>query len=146
MPAGAVKHQHEMRVGWPGGRDVVEEDLHGVRIDRGQHQGEVLAGGGADRGEDVGPLVAELLDARRPLAAPPPAVADPALVADPGLVLEPQLDALVGMAGGGLGYAVGQPPFLKASCASASRLGWWGRAFWREKSSRRSTRVMLEGW
>ena len=90
----------------------------------GQDEGDVLAGGGADRGEDVGPLVAELLDAGRPLAAPPPAMADPALVADPRLVLEPQLDPLAGMGGGDLGYACSKPPFLKASCASTSRFGW----------------------
>jgi hypothetical protein len=72
-------------------------------------------------------------------------VADPALVADPGLVGEPQLDPLVGMLRGDGGYPFGKPPFLKASCASASRLGWKGRAFWREKPSRRSTRVMLDG-
>jgi hypothetical protein len=93
-----------------------------------------------------GPLVAELPDARRTLAAPPPAVAEPTLVADPRLVLEPQLDALVRMAGDGLGYTIGKPPFLKASCASGSFFGWQGRAVCREKSSRLSTRVMLEGW
>jgi hypothetical protein len=82
---------------------VVEEDLHGRRVDDGQHQRDVLAGGGPDRGEDVGPLVAELPDAGRPLAAPPPAMADTALVADPRFVLEPDLDPLVGMGGGDLG-------------------------------------------
>jgi hypothetical protein len=48
---------------------------------------------------------------------------DPPLVADPRLVLKPELDALAGMAGGDVGYALGKPPFLKASCASASRFG-----------------------
>jgi hypothetical protein len=85
-----------MDVGRPGGRDVVEEDLHGGGVDRRQDQRDVLAGGGADRGEDVDPLIARLLHARRPLATPPLAVTDPALVADPRLVLEP--DPLVGMA------------------------------------------------
>ena len=92
------------------------------------------------------PEIAELLHARRPLAAAPPAVADPALVADPGLVREPQLDPLGGMACGDGGYLFGEPPFLKASCASGSFFGWKGRAFWREKPSRRSTRLMLDGW
>ena len=113
-----------MGIGRPGCREVVEKDLHGRGVDRRQDEGGVLAGGGPDGGEDVGPLIAELLDAGRPLAAPPPAVADPALVADPRLVLEPQLDPLVGMDGGDLGYPLGKPPFLKASCASASRFGW----------------------
>jgi hypothetical protein len=102
---------------------MVEEDLHGGGVDRGQDEGDVLAGGGPDRGEDVGPLIAKLPEPRRPLAAPPPAMTDPALVADPRLVLEPELNALAGMAGGDFGYALGKPPFLKASCASASRFG-----------------------
>ena len=135
-----------MRVGRAGRRDVVEEDLHRLGVRGGQDQGDVLARGGADRGEDVGPPVAELSRARGALSAPPPAVADPAPVADPGLVFEPQLDPLVGMLSGRFGYPLGEPPFLKRSCASRSRLGWAGRAFWREKPIRRSTRVMLEGW
>jgi hypothetical protein len=77
-----------------------------------------------DRRKNVDPLVAELLDARWPLDPPLPAVADPALVAGSRLVLEPQLDPLVRMARGSRGYRLGKPPFLKAACASASRLGW----------------------
>ena len=124
VPAGAVEHQDKMGVGRAGRGDMIEEDPHGGGVDGGQDQRDVLAGGGTNRGEDVGPLVAELLDAGRPLAAPPPAMADPALVADPRLVLEPQLDPFVGMVVGDFGYACGKPPFLKASCASASRFGW----------------------
>ena len=146
MPAGAVEDHDEMRVRRAGCRDVVEKDLHRAGIDRRQHQRDVLARGRPDCGEDVGPEIAELLDARRALAAPPPAVADPALVADPGFVGEPKLDPLVGMLRGDGGYLVGKPPFLKAACASGSFLGWNGRAFWREKPSRRSTRLMLDGW
>lgn len=135
-----------MRIRRPRCGDLIKEDLHGGGVDRRQNQRDVLAGGRADRGEDVGPEVAELLDARRALAAAPPAVADPALVADPGLVGEPQLDPLVGMLRGDGGYLVGKPPFLKAACASGSFFGWKGRAFWREKPSLRSTRLMLDGW
>lgn len=146
VPAGTVEHQDEMRVRRPGGRDMIEEDLHRGGVHGRQHQRDVVAGGGPDRGEDVGPEVAELLDARRALAAAPPAVADPALVADPRLVGKPQLDPLVGMLRRNGGYLFGKPPFLKAACASASRWGWKGRAFWREKPSLLSTRVMLDGW
>lgn len=102
---------------------MVEEDLHGGGVGRGQDKGDVLAGGGPDCREDVGPLVAELLEAQWALAPSPPAVADPALVADPRLVLEPQLDPLVGMTLGDRSYLLGKPPFLKAVCASASRIG-----------------------
>ena len=121
VPAGAVEDHHHVGVGRARCCDVVEEDLHRLGVDRGQHEGDVLAGGGPDRSEDVGPPVAELLETGRALAAPPPAMADSALVADPCLVLEPQLDPSVGMAGGGLGYPRTEPPFLKRSCASASR-------------------------
>jgi hypothetical protein len=55
--------------------------------------------------------VADLLHARRALAAAPPAVADPALVADPGLVGEPQLDPLARMLCCGGGYLLGKPSF-----------------------------------
>ncbi len=125
---------------------MVEEDLHRGGIHGRQNQRNVLARRRADRGEDVGPEVAELLHARRALATAPPAVADPALVADPGLVGEPQLDPLVGMLRRDGGYLVGKPPFLNAACASGSVFGWKGRAFWREKPSLLSTRLMLDGW
>jgi hypothetical protein len=82
---------------------VVEEELHGGGIHRRQDERDVLARCRPDRGEYVGPVVADLLQAGRPLAAPPPAMADPALVADPRLVLEPELDPLVGVTRGGVG-------------------------------------------
>jgi hypothetical protein len=145
VPAGAVEHHDEVNVRRAGCRNVIEEHLHGAGIDGRQNERDVLARCRPDRGEDVGPLIADLLQARRPLAAPPPAVADPPLVADPRLILEPQLDPLAGMARSGLGYAGGEPPFLKASWASGSRWGWQGRAFWRDIARRLSTRVMLEG-
>ena len=103
---------------------MVEEDLHRGGVHGRQDQRHVFARGGANRREDVGPLVAELLEPGRALAPPPPAVTDPTLVADPGLVGEPQLDPLVGMLRRDDGYLLGKPPFLKRSCASASRLGW----------------------
>src|SRR4051812_6575331 len=48
---------------------------------------EVLAGGGTDGGEDVGPLIALLHEAGRTLALQPPAVAYPPFVTDACLVL-----------------------------------------------------------
>ncbi len=123
-----------------------EEQVHDLGVDGGQHEGDVLAGGRADGGEDVGPLVADLTWARGAPAPEPPAVADPALVADAGLVLEPELEALVGMRFGGRLQGRAEPLFLKRSCASASLCGCAGRTFCREKPMRRSTRVMLDGW
>ena len=148
------RHHHHMSIGRARRGDMIEEDLHRFGVDGGKDQRDVLARGGADRGEDGGPRVAELPGAGRALAPPPPAVADPALVADPRLVpgsspgqaLEPQLDPLARVARGGFGYPVGKAPFLKRSCASASRRGWWAAPVSREKPSRPSTSVMLEGW
>ncbi len=106
----------------------------------------VLAGGRADGGKDVGPLVADLTRVRGAPAPEPPAMTDPALVTDVGLVLEPGFEALVEVGFGGRLQGRAEPPFLKRCCASASFCGCAGRTFCREKPSRRSTRVMLEGW
>ena len=134
-----------MGVGRQRGGELGQKQVHRGGIDERQHQGEVLAGGGADGGEDVGPLIALLHQAGRPLALEPPTVARPPLVADAGLVLEPQLQALAGMRRGGCRQGRPEPLFWKRSCAFASRRGWAGRAFWRENPRRRNTRVMLEG-
>jgi hypothetical protein len=146
VPAGAVDDHDEMRVRRAGSGDLIEEDLHRRGVDGWQHQRDILACRRTDRGEDVGPKIAELLHARRTLAAPPPAVADPALVADPCLIGKPKLDPFARMLRRDGGYLVSKPPFLKASCASGSFFGWKGRAFWREKPSLLSTRLMLDGW
>ena len=146
VPAGAVEHHEGVCVVWPGGGEAGEEQVHDLGVEGGQHEGEVLAGGRAHGGEDVGPLVADLTWARGAPAPGPPAMTDPALVAEAGLVLEPELEALVGVGFGGRLQGRAEPLFLKRSCASGSLCGCAGRTFWREKPSRRSTRVMLEGW
>jgi hypothetical protein len=123
VPAGAVEHHDEVDVRRAGCRDVIEEHLHGADVDGRQDERDVLARRRPDRGEGEplsaigprtmasGPLVADLLQARRPLAAAPPAVAEPALVADPRRIFKPQLHPLVRVACDGLGYAGGEPPF-----------------------------------
>ncbi len=80
----------------------------------------VLAGGRADGGKDVGPLVADLTRVRGAPAPEPPAMTDPALVAEAGLVLEPEFEALVGVGFGGRLQGRAEPPFLKRCCASVS--------------------------
>ena len=97
VPTGAVEDHGGVDVVWPDSGEAGEERVHDLGVDGGQHEGEVLAGGRAHGGEDVGPLVADLTRARSAPAPEPPAVADPALVADPRLVLEPEFEALVGM-------------------------------------------------
>jgi hypothetical protein len=145
VPAGAIEHEHGMHIGRQGGGKACEEQVHGRGIDGRQHEGEVVARGGPDGREDVGPLIAALAQTRRALALGPPAMADPALVADPRLVLKPQLEALVGLRRGGGRQRVAKPLFMKRSCALSSRWGCAGRAFWREKPMRYSTRVRLDG-
>jgi hypothetical protein len=130
VPARAVEHQGEVGVGRPGRGAIVEEDLHRRGVDGGQDEGDVLSGGRPDRGEDVGSPIAELLHARRALVAPPPAVADPALVATRASSSNQSSMRLPGWRAAASAIRSASPPFLKASCASASRFGWYGRAFW----------------
>ena len=123
VPSGAIDdHGGVDAVGQRGG-EMGEEKCHHAGIDEGQHQGEVLAAGGAHGGEDVGPFVAEL---SRPPGSPapmPPAMTDPALVADAGLVLEPELEPLAGARRPDAAQLFLEPPFLKRSSASASFSG-----------------------
>ena len=145
MPAGAVEHDDGVGIGRQRGGELGQKQVHRCGIDDRQHQREVFAGGGADGGEDIGPLVALLREAGGTLALQPPAVAYPPLVADARLVLKPELQALAGMCFGRRLQGGAQPLFWKRCCAFLSRPGWAGRAFWRENPMRRSTRVMLEG-
>ena len=145
VPAGAVEHQDGVDVVGQGCGEVGEKQVHDLGVDAGQDEGEVLAGGRAHGGEDVGPLVAVGARAGGALALEPPPVANPALVADPRLVLEPELEMLLGMRGGGASQGLAQPLFLNRSWACGSRRGFAGRAFCREKPRRCSTRVRLEG-
>ncbi len=46
--------------------EAVEEGLRGRGGDLGQHQREALAGGGADRAEQEGPLAADLAQVSTP--------------------------------------------------------------------------------
>lgn len=146
VPAGAVEDDDGVDAVGQGLGEGVEEQARRPCGDLRQHEGEILAGQGSHRTEDVGPLVAAVAQARRSLAAAPPAMTDAALVADARLVLEPQLQALPGMGVGDGVQGGAKPPFWKRRCASPSLCGCTGRAFWREKPSLCSTRVRLEGW
>lgn len=145
MPSGAVEDEDGVDIVVEGSGEAVEEQLHDGGADTGEHEGEVLAGGRSDRGEDVGPLVAVLAQARRTLALEPPAMTDPPLVADASLILEPELQAFARIGLGRGAQCGAEPLFLKRSCALASLSGWCGRAFCRENPMRRSTSLMLEG-
>jgi hypothetical protein len=71
--------------------EVCEKQVHDLGVDARQHEGEVVAGGRAYGGEDVGPLVADLTRPGGALAPAPPPVTDPALVADARFILKPEL-------------------------------------------------------
>ena len=121
-------------------------------IDGAKHQGDVLARGGADRGEDGGPQLAELPAARRALGPrrhqrwqarpllPTRAFAGKTVhrtVLQPGSLLEPQLDPLVAMALGGFGRPRAEPPSSRACLAPRHRAEGDGAApVSREKPSR----------
>ena len=97
--------------------------VHRFGVDLGQHQGGTDPARGADRAEQIGPLVA--LIARRPRAAAllSPDVGQAALLTDPRFVLPPQFDRLAaGMLRNDSGDQFGEV-FLCASCAAASCSG-----------------------
>ena len=129
MPAGAVEHQDGVPVFGQGGREPGEELVHRRGRDLRQHESEAVAGCWPDGGEEVGPGVALVAQARRFLAAGEPAMADAALPAESGLVHEPQRQALAGMLRPRLVEGGLQPPFAKAPRAAASAFGCEGRAF-----------------
>lgn len=82
---------------WERGGEVVEEGLHRHSRNFGKDEGEAFTGGWVDGAEQVGPFVALLAQAARPLVTHPPAVAGTAFSADPAFILKPKLDALIGM-------------------------------------------------
>ncbi len=146
VPTGAVEHHDGVRIGLHGVGEVCEKQVHDLGVDARQHEGDVVAGGRAHGGKDVGPLVSDLTRPGGAFAPAPPPVTDPAVVTDARFILKPELQALVGMRLGGRLQDVAKPPFLKRSCASTSFRGWLGRTFWREYPIRRRTLVMLDGW
>lgn len=145
MPARLVEDDDSMLIGREGVSEGAEKEVHRRGRDFGQNEGEGLIGRGPDDGEDVGKGEALVAEAGRALALGPPAMRDAALLAQPRFVLEPEREALVGMGAGDRVYRRSEPPFLNAVCAAASCRGWRGRAFWREKPMRRTTRDMLAG-
>jgi hypothetical protein len=75
-----------------GAADFHEVALHGMSVGEWHHQPSASSPGRADGAEDVGVLVAKILDLTRPRAFSCPLVDEAVLLANPGLVLEPDLD------------------------------------------------------
>ena len=123
VPAGAVEEQHGMGAAPDTAGDLVEVELHRVRIGEGERQGGARAAGRTDGAEQIGALVALVggLAGARPALGPLPHQA--VLLADPGLVLEPDLDRLMP---GQMGHMRPQgrgPVFLNASIVRSSCFG-----------------------
>jgi hypothetical protein len=124
--AGPVpEHGHVLRR-VHGLRQPVEELLRGVGVDVLGDQPLGLAGGGADRGEDVQTLEPALLGRPRPRTAFGPDRGQRALLAEAGFILEPDFDVLLGVPGGDFGDDLGGF-FLNSSCVAGSASGCWGR-------------------
>ena len=116
-----------MGPGGDGRRDLGEVGVHRRGVGEGQHQ----AGGdptpGADRTEEIGPLVAGVAGRARPCAAPRPDAGERALLANPGLILKPDLERLASDLLGDCCRYRRAEAFLKASWASGSAFGCRGR-------------------
>src|SRR3954468_19756559 len=94
VPASAVEQQRGMGAPFDGAGDLVEVELHGLRVGEGQHQGGARAAGWADGAEQVRAFVALVGWLPRSRSAPRPLPHEAVLLADAGLVLEPDLDGL----------------------------------------------------
>src|SRR3712207_1360335 len=146
VPAGAVEHQDGVLACDQRRRELGEEAVHGRGRDLRQDEREGLARGRPDGGEEGGPGIALVAQARRPPAAGEPAMADAPLLAKSGLVHEPGRQARVGMRRPPAVEGGPQPPLANASRAAASAFGCEGRAFRRDRPRRRIGLPMCEGW
>ena len=111
VPSGSIEDHDRMDIGFEGGGELVEEELHGGGVGDGQDEGEGIAGIGADGSEEVGPLVAVVLLSGGALTTLPPSMAKPPLLADPHLVLKVENYPLVRIGLRGGVQCSAQPPF-----------------------------------
>src|SRR3954467_2571538 len=146
VPASAVEHQDAMFALGQRRRELAEEGVHRPGPDRRRDEGEAVAGRRPDGAEEVGPSVTLVAQTRRPLATGEPAMADAPLLAETGLVHEPERQAFVAVRRPRVVQSGLQPPFANASRAAASAFGSEGRAFCRDRPSRRISLPMCEGW
>jgi hypothetical protein len=95
MPTSPIEDDDRVRTRRDVAADFRQMQVHGLRVDLGQDQADADATRGADRAEDIGPIIA--LIARRAWAAAAlgPDVGQAALLADPGLILPPEFKWLV---------------------------------------------------
>jgi hypothetical protein len=89
VPAGAVEQQDGMRASFDRVGDLVEMELHGIGVGKGQRESGACAPGQADRAEQVGALVALVGRLTRSPYAPRPLAHEAILLADAGLARRP---------------------------------------------------------
>lgn len=99
VPARLVQDEDGVHIGSEGGREAIEEQVHGPGGDHGQDEHKALACCGSDGGVEVGPVIALVAKPARALPPCPPAMAGAAFLAHSGLILEPELDLLTWMIG-----------------------------------------------
>ena len=87
VPAGPIEQQDGVGALGDGAGDLVEVELHRVRVGEGWRQGGTGAAGRTDGAEEVGALVALVGRLARPRSAPRPLPNEAVLLADAGLVL-----------------------------------------------------------
>ncbi len=129
-----------------GAADFYEMALHGMGVGEWHHQSGTGSLGRADGAEDVGILVAKILDLTGSRAFPRPLVDEAVLLANPGLVLEPDFDRDRGRK---MGYRRSQRPgevFLKSSIVSAFWPTCRGRAETWENPSSMSSLPTERSW
>ena len=115
MPAGPVEQQDGMGAASDGASDLVEMELHGVGVGKGQRQGGAGATSRADGAEEIGALITLVGGLPGPRPAPGPLPHETVLLADAGLVLEPDLDGFVPGKMSQMGPQGRGPVFLNAS-------------------------------
>ena len=123
VPAGSVEEQDGVSTAFNGAGDLVEVELHGVRVGEGERQGSAGTAGRADGAEQVGALVALVGGLTRAGPAPRPLPHEAVLLADAGLILEPDLDRFVPGQMGQMRPQGRGPVFLNASIVRSSCLG-----------------------
>jgi len=124
--------------------EFVEIDLHRLRGDFRHDQSKGIVRARFNCAEDVSIGISLIGAPGRAHTFGIPAVTDASLLPGPRFVLEEQPDFLAWIGPGNRFQAIRKAP-LKAAWAASSFLGWWGRAFWREKPRRCRTALIPVG-
>ena len=100
--------------------DLIEVELHGLRVGIRHGQGGTRAAGRADSTEQIRAVVALIGWLARPRASSRPLPHHPVLLANPGLILKPDLDRLTLGNASQVGVQRGREVFLKAATVCPS--------------------------